>query len=1484
MRHIHPRTAQAATAASATEQPTGQPSPAVPLDAAAPPEVALLDAIVQLVRHATQVDVSHYKDSTFRRQLQRRILELGVPDLDAYVAHLQQDATELQRLQRSLLISVTRFFRDPEVFARMRDALAEIVSVRSDAEGLRLWVPGCATGEEAYTLAVLVAEVLGDRLARCPVRLFATDIDTDAIAQARRAVYPLAALDGVPPELVARHFVVEQDGVRPARHIRDLCVFAQHDLLSQPPFVNLDVLSCRNVLIYFEGAAQAEILSRFHHALRPQACLLLGQSESVGALSELFQPIDGHVKLFRRRTVPSPRLLELSMGWRRVGASAASPKAHPEPAELLAASELRFHRHLLQRHAMPSVLVDPQGQVQHLWGDVDRFLKLEGGRADFSLAGLCVPALRSEVRTLLHLATTAAPSELVSLPVMLPLPASAQGQGQPTTEAVRLHAQALCSPVGEVQGVVVSFEAQAVASPAGAAAPGHHAGGGHAPDAAGLQSETDTAEHHRLRDELAVAREHLHAMVQQLERANDERQSLHEELQASSEELQSSNEELQASNEELTTLNEQLLAKSEELTDLNDTLLSIESSMQVALVVVDGQMRVRRFNPLAVRIFGLLEHDVGRLLASVPCSLPLPGLPAQIGQVLATGEAQVSRVDHEGRHYLMQLSPLRDADARLHGAILSFTDVAELRHAEVERSRLAAIVTSSEDAIVGKTLGGIVTSWNPAAERLFGLSAAEVIGQPMLRVFPPELHDEEAMLLARIARGETVSSFDTVRMHRDGRRLAVSVTLSPIRDGQGQIVGVSTIARDISERIAAEEARQADHARLASLVAERTRELADKERHLQSILDGMPGMVAYWEVGEVGAAAPDALRLRFANRVHRETLKHGERASDGGALGMLELLSDELYGQISPFVQRALRGEACVCECSPLPAPEGGVPPVWQLHFVPDVRSGDVRGFIVMGFDVSVLKRAEVAAEAANRAKSEFLANMSHEIRTPLNAVLGLAQLAQRQHDGEPVASTFGHIVQAGQHLLGVINDILDFSKIEAGKLALQVGRVDITELIDQAVTMVAQQAKAKGLALRISRDPNLAEAYVGDPVRMAQLLINLLTNAVKFTDAGRVELVVSATPTSPQRPQGGVSLVVSDTGCGMSPAVQQRLFQPFEQGDSSSTRRVGGTGLGLSICKRLVDLMEGSIGVSSEVGRGSRFEVWLPLRPLLTRLAGAPTVSAPDGTAARPDHPPRQPRLQGLRVLVAEDHPINQMVLGQLLGLEGAEVTMVDNGLQAVCALEDRGPEAFDVVLCDVEMPVMDGYEATRRMRAMVPALPIIGLTAHAFEDARQRGEAAGMSGYLTKPYVLDDLVQSLARLKRPGPSGGLADERAPVAAAMVRLDEAALLAHYRAVPDFVPRLLGMVHAHCLTEPALLRQAIQRGDAEALRQLAHGVVGMAGNVLQPELREAAQRVQARAEQGELDATTHQAVEDLCDMLCALADSLALAGHGKAEG
>jgi two-component system CheB/CheR fusion protein len=1377
-------------------------------------EAALLAVVVELVHQATQVDLSDYKDSTFRRQLQRRMHTLNCATLDDYIVRLQADVEELRLLQRSLMVSVTRFFRDPVVFTAVAQVLRDLVASKADGEELRLWVPGCATGEEAYSLAMLTKEALGERWGRVPVRIFATDLDADAIAFARLGQYADEALQGLPPDLAERHLHRGAEGWRVDRDVRELCVFAQHNLLTQPTFLQLDLISCRNLLIYFQAPVQADVLTRFHQSLRPQGWLLLGQAENVGARADLFDVHDIACHLYRRNPVKPgwPQNVALARAWSRPSLpsssyerAAARPDALAEPTPLAT----RLQRLLLQRDARPSVVVGPQGQVLQTWGALDRFLSLGLG-GDASLPALCPPELREDARTLLMLAAQADPAEVRSTARPLTL------EGRATR--VRLRAQKL--PGGDLgePAVVLSFEELPLT-------------GADAQPAA----EAAVADLH---DDLTLAREQTLALVRQCEHLELERQALHAELQTSNEELQSSNEELQASNEELCTLNEQLVAKSDELGALNDLLLNIEHSVQLAMVVVDPQLCVQRFNPLAVRIFGLLEDDIGRPLVSVPTNLPLDDLPRLLGHVLRTREPQLTRIDQGERHYVMQVSPLLDPNGLLTGAIVGFTDVAELRQAETERARLAAIVTHSLDAIVGKTLDGVITSWNPAAERLFGYTAQEALGQPMLMVFPPELQGEEPVLLARVGRGESVPPFDTVRLHKDGRLIHVSVTLSPIRNAEGRIIGVSKIARDITDRVADEAVRTANMARLEQLVHERTRALGEKEQQLKSILEGMPGLVAYYSADLV---------LRYANHEHRTRLIYNDTIENGGVGKLLpDLIGPERMAIVRPHVERVLQGQPSEFDVGPVQAPGREAHSYFNVQYVPDWRDGRVVGFIAMGFDITSVKTAEVAAAAASRAKSEFLANMSHEIRTPLNAVLGLAQVAQRQHHGQPVADTFAHILQAGQHLLGVINDVLDFSKIEAGKLELQMGRVDVTELLQRAVNMVSGQARAKGLSLRVSRDPTLPEAYAGDPIRIAQLLINLLTNAVKFTDAGKVELVLRAQ-------DGGLAVSVSDTGPGMSAEVQSRLFQPFEQGDGSITRKVGGTGLGLSICKRLVDLMQGHIQVHSEPGEGAVFNVWLPLQPVYTAHVVEP--AGHHVAAAYAGH--GEPRLRGARVLVAEDHPINQMVLQQLLDAEGAIATMVVNGQLAIDALRaarQAGAEPFDLVLCDVEMPVMDGYEATRRLRELAPELPVIGLTAHAFDDARQRGEAAGMTAYLTKPYMVEELVQTVCRLVPRLAKGAdqTADSGKALAAAAdippgFRLDRDALQAHYRTVPGFIPKLLQAVRQTCAEQPELLDAALAAGQAERLRQLAHGVMGVAANLLLPGLRAQAQELELAA-------------------------------------
>ncbi|WP_372724053.1 PAS domain S-box protein [Immundisolibacter sp.] len=488
------------------------------------------------------------------------------------------------------------------------------------------------------------------------------------------------------------------------------------------------------------------------------------------------------------------------------------------------------------------------------------------------------------------------------------------------------------------------------------------------------------------------------------------------------------------------------------------------------------------------------------------------------------------------------------------------------------------------------------------------------------------------------------------------------------------------------------------------------------------------------------------------------------------------------------------------------------------------------------------LEAARDEAQRLTRVKSEFLANMSHEIRTPMNAVLGLARIGVRDSAGRDSHATFARIGTAGEHLLDVINDILDYSRIEAGRLALETDSFALVGAVDHLNSLIRERAEAKGLTLSIELAPDLPQWVTGDALRLRQILVNLLGNAVKFTVAGEVCLQVS-------RHAERLNFKVTDTGIGMTAEQLARLFQPFEQADSSTTRRFGGTGLGLAISRSLAEQMGGEITVESAPGVGSSFTLSLPLPEAEAGSAKRDSRFAPAALAQR--------RLAGLRLLAAEDVEVNRLVLDDLLTHEGAQVVFAEDGQQALDRLQEAGVDSFDAVLMDVQMPVMDGYEATAHLHRLAPWLPVIGLTAHVMAEARERCLEAGMVEHVAKPIDVDELVSVILRYAGGGKSWTLsrsadsADTSDAADAASGPIDWPALLARYGGRQAFVSQLVSVVLDSHQTTSAELRQAADAQDLDAIAFSAHALKGLAGNLMARDVAALAREVEVCARSGE---------------------------------
>ncbi len=744
-----------------------------------------INALLTLVHRCTGFNLNDYKRNMVLRRISRRLSILGISSFADYLSRLRDDRAESMALMRDMLITVTSFFRDPEAFTSLDKVIRQLAE-KGKSDVLRCWVPGCATGEEVYSLAILLAEAMRDSDDGRQFLVFATDLDADAVAHARAARYSLVALEQVPEVFRNRYFEIAGDQCRVRKSLKQRVVFARQNVIDDPPFSRLDLISCRNLLIYLGQPVQTKLLQLFHYALNPGGYLFLGKSESIERCKDLFSSVDRSARLYRRRAGVSPYSLPIERD-----TLCKLPDLRNSPQTAKAGAErigLQVNEQLAQRYAPASIVLAGDDTVTHFNGDLKPYLRFPEGQASMCLFDMVDASLHFELRALVYRCRSDRTHMQGGIRRIM-----CDGQEQNMRPVV-------APLLGDRDGsVVISFES--VSNP---------------PWAAGESIEA--SEHHNLiigelKRELANTRAYLQTVVEEFETSNEELQSVNEELQSSNEELQSTNqelqtanEELQATNEELLTVNDELQSKSAELEIAARDLANVKESLRLPLIVVDRNLLITQKND-AIEQVAVFEGELeGRSLTTVQWRIALPSIGNLVRAVMASGETHEQVItDGDSHCYEMRIMPYCGERATIDGAILLFQDISSHKRAEEKLTLAASVFENTLDGIMVTDADGVILQVNKAFTQITGYRAEEAIGKTP-RLLRSGRHDEAFHLEMRQSlQGLGAWQGEIWNRHKDGHVFPLWQTISSVRDHDGRIRRYISTYYDITEQKLSEE-------------------------------------------------------------------------------------------------------------------------------------------------------------------------------------------------------------------------------------------------------------------------------------------------------------------------------------------------------------------------------------------------------------------------------------------------------------------------------------------------------------------------------------------------------------------------------------------------------------------------------------------------------------------------------------------------------
>ena len=749
----------------------------------------VLQKVFVILRARTSHDFSLYKKNTICRRIERRMNVHQIDDINDYVRYLQESDREAEILFKELLIGVTGFFRDPEAFDVLKTkALSKLLADKVPDSTVRVWVPGCSSGEEAYSIAILLHECREKLTEHFNIQIFGIDIDEEAIQIARAGVYPASILADLGPDRLKRHFIKQDDGqYRVRKVIREMLVFAPQNIIKDPPFTKLDILSCRNLLIYLGPELQKKLLPNFHYSLVPGGILMLGSSETIGHDTDLFATISTKWKVFRRK--PTSSIIHATTGFpsNLAAHDADRPAGQDVVRDTEKISVLQLVESILQQSdTPPCAVINDAGDLVYIHGRTGKFLEPAQGKASMNILQMARPGLKTELTAAIR--NVASHKQDV---VVKDVCVSYNG----SKAFIDLSVKPILEQSALRGLMMVVF--QEVQPPA--------RGAKRTPRRTSPRKTTRTAE--ELAQELQHTREDLQTTIEELETSNEELKSTNEELQSTNEELQSTNEELETSKEELQSLNEEsatvnaeLQSRLQELAQNNDDMKNLLDSTSIATVFLDLELQIRRFTPSMIDIIPLAATDIGRPVrhfAANLIDLDLPAIAEKVLKDLQSREMDVASKDD--RWFTARVRPYRTVTNVIDGVVVTFDDITERKRQSDEKLKLlAAVIMDSNDALMVQDRDGRILAWNKGAEKMYGYSAAEALDMNIDELVPPDKKTEALQLVKSLFKGKLIESFQTQRLTKDDRVLSVWLTVTLLRDSEGEPCQVATTERDIT--------------------------------------------------------------------------------------------------------------------------------------------------------------------------------------------------------------------------------------------------------------------------------------------------------------------------------------------------------------------------------------------------------------------------------------------------------------------------------------------------------------------------------------------------------------------------------------------------------------------------------------------------------------------------------------------------------------